>query len=237
MNLYRWFVGSCFILGTYGFVYHKHTNRHRVEYPHDKEIPEKDELFSSPVGAKLFVDMLMKNADTNGDGFIDSDELYRWNLQNLKAFSLEECEDIFEEMDSDKDGQVTWKEETMDTFEQLGDGSSDVMENINGMASDNKLFSLADRNGDGGLDIVEYDYYLHPEEYSVMVPLLIEDALAVKDTNRNGVIEFEEFLDGLVDDNKLFLQEKAKFEDQLDKNRDGVLSSDEILSWSISNNM
>lgn len=48
------------------------------------EIPEKDELFSSPVGAKLFVDMLMKNADTNGDGFIDSDELYRWNLQNLK---------------------------------------------------------------------------------------------------------------------------------------------------------
>lgn len=56
------------------------------------------------------------------------------------------------------------------------------------------MFEAADRNKDGVLIRTEFIWFTHPEEYPEMLPFILKNTLDDKDTDRNGVIDFQEFL-------------------------------------------
>lgn len=58
-----------------------------------------------------------------------------------------------------------------------------------------------------------------------------------KDKNQDGKINLDEYLDHLADDQKSewYMVEKNRFEDEYDKDRNGVLEGPEIGSWLVMN--
>lgn len=53
-------------------------------------------------------------------------------------------------------------------------------------------FRQADQNKDGYLSRSELKFFLHPEAYTEMKEVLVNETLEDHDMNRNGVIELEE---------------------------------------------
>lgn len=56
------------------------------------------------------------------------------------------------------------------------------------------MFDAADSNKDGMLNKQEFAWFSHPEEHPEMLPLILQNTLDDKDTDKNGVIDFQEFL-------------------------------------------
>lgn len=62
------------------------------------------------------------------------------------------------------------------------------------LEDDEKKFKLADRNGDGFLDLDEYVGFVHPVNSPHMAPYEIEKTLKDYDKNKDKAITKEEFL-------------------------------------------
>lgn len=62
------------------------------------------------------------------------------------------------------------------------------------MKNDKIMFDAADSNKDGMLNKQEFAWFSHPEEHPEMLPLILQNTLDDKDTDKNGVIDFQEFL-------------------------------------------
>ena len=62
------------------------------------------------------------------------------------------------------------------------------------LKEDRELFNAADKNIDGRLDEKEFLAFTHPEEHPDMLPIILHQTLEEKDTNRDGVIDFQEYI-------------------------------------------
>lgn len=100
------------------------------------------------------------------------------------------------------------------------------------------MFNAADTNKDNLLDSNEFIVFSHPEEHPQMLPIILQQTLRDKDKNNDGFIDFQEFLGekGLTQDKDWLLVEKDKFDHEYDKDKDGRLNSNEILSWVVPSN-
>ena len=56
------------------------------------------------------------------------------------------------------------------------------------------MFEYADKNKDGSLDKKEFLLFSHPEEQPEMFPLILQQTLDDKDLNKDGFIDFQEFI-------------------------------------------
>lgn len=103
---------------------------------------------------------------------------------------------------------------------------------------DKIMWKAADTNGDGQLDSEEWVSFSHPEEHPNMLPVILEQTLKEKDTDGDGSISFQEYIGdrGNDLDKDTLLGEKLKFDEALDKNKDGKLVGNEILSWIVPSN-
>lgn len=173
--------------------------------------------------------------DLNGDKFIERNELKAWILRSFSLLSAEESLDRLQDADSDDDGKVTWEEILHDTY---GSDPDDLAIDEKLVSDDKATFEAADVNKDGYLDTEEFKSYSHPEETPSMFPLLLEQSLAEKDTDKDGSINFQEYLGNRAraEDKEWLVIEKDKFDQDLDKNHDGKLDSSEILSWLVPSN-
>lgn len=100
------------------------------------------------------------------------------------------------------------------------------------------MWKAADRDGDGSLNTEEWAAFSNPEEHPAMLPLILEQTLRDKDTDKDGSISFQEFIGerGLDHDKEWLHIEKDKFDHEFDKNKDGKLDGNEILSWVVPSN-
>lgn len=100
------------------------------------------------------------------------------------------------------------------------------------------MWIAADINNDGLLEDEEWTAFSHPEEHPAMLPFILKQTLREKDTNKDGEIDFQEFVgERAKEHDKDWLQvEKQKFDNEFDKNKDGVLKGNEILSWVVPSN-
>lgn len=106
---------------------------------------------------------------------------------------------------------------------------------------DKLLWAAADMNGDNKLDSKEFAAFVNPEEFVRMHSTLVKQMLARKDHNKDGFINFNEFITdeyGNTPEAKSthFISEKDKFENEFDLNHDGRLDFDECMKWIIPNN-
>uniref|UniRef100_A0A336K9U9 Reticulocalbin-3 n=1 Tax=Culicoides sonorensis TaxID=179676 RepID=A0A336K9U9_CULSO len=223
--------------------FNKHSHEHDTEFDHEailgsvKEAEEFHDL--SPEESKKRLSILVTKMDLNKDKFIDRHELKAWILRSFKSLGAEEAQDRFEDCDENGDHKVTWAEYIKDTYgmeseeeglekNEVEDDSQDKM-----MNDDRELFKAADKDGDGVLILDEFIIFNNPEEYPEMLPIVLRQTLADKDVNGDDKIDFQEFVgESARDKDKEYLiTEKDKFDNDFDKNKDGFLTGNEILSW------
>ncbi|KAJ8726039.1 hypothetical protein PYW07_000737 [Mythimna separata] len=224
---------------------HYSDSGHNSEFDHEailgsvREAEEFDKL--SPEEAKRRLALLLPKMDTNGDQEIDRKELKEWILKSFINLSREEAQERLVEADEDRDGAVSWPEYLHDAFgvdteEDVGPddaGDSGLL-----LQEEKAMWAVADSNSDGILELDEFQVFTNPEEHADMHPFLINQTLREKDTNRDGRIDFNEYIGerGNQQDKGWLISEKEKFDHDLDLNKDGVIDLPEIHAWVIPNN-
>lgn len=101
-------------------------------------------------------------------------------------------------------------------------------------------WKLADENGDTLLTKEEFKFLLHPDEgHEGLKNLFVQEATEDMDMNKDGKICLDEFMKHLQilateqerNDQGWLSSQQENFGRFLDKNKDGVLDSDEISNW------
>ncbi|XP_012275235.1 reticulocalbin-2 isoform X2 [Orussus abietinus] len=212
---------------------------HHQEFDHEAILGsiKQAEVFNklSPEESKRRLMILLTKMDLNNNKLIERNELKAWILRSFDMLSAEESRDRLDDADTDEDGKVTWEEILLDTY---GSDPEDLVLDAKLVEDDRATFQAADFNKDGYLDSDEFRAYTHPEETSRMFPLILSQALAEKDTNNDSFISFQEFLGNRAKDGdkEWLIIEKDKFDNELDKDKDGRLDLNEILAWLVPSN-
>jgi len=234
--------------GAYSPREHHHVDgeEHDTAFDHEailgsrKDAEEFDDL--SPDEAKSRLKVLLEKMDRNLDGQIDRKELYAWILRSFKSLSVEDAEDRMQDCDENEDGVVSWDEYKAEEYDfgdkELDLTDPDLAEEWKLMEEDRFLFVAADQNADGLLDKTEFLAFSHPEEDDNMKPHVLQQVLKARDKNNDGNIDFQEYLGTRAGgkDKEWLLTEKDRFDSELDKNGDNLLSREEIHAWIIPSN-
>ncbi|KAF7266303.1 hypothetical protein GWI33_020331 [Rhynchophorus ferrugineus] len=218
------------------------TGIHRSDFDHEailgsyKEAEEYDHL--PPEEAKRRLSILLTKMDISKDGYIDRKELKAWIIRSFKTLSEEEANEKLEDADEDNDGKVSWAEYIADTYgtESAEDNTLKFHEeNIHLISDDKEMWKAADKNKDGVLDSQEWIAFSNPEEHPDMIPIILQQTLRNRDNDNDGSINFQEFVGdrGSDLDKEALHAEKVKFDEEYDKDKDGKLTGNEILSWMI----
>ncbi|VDM40819.1 unnamed protein product [Toxocara canis] len=201
-----------------------------------KSADEFDDLPAEESKRRLAI--IARRMDTDGDGFIDSNELTDWIHKSMISLDKEETAERFAEMDVDRDGFVTWQEYLTEAF---GDGEAPVEEMDTDdrrlMDEDRRYFLAADDDHDNRLSAKEFDAFQNPEHYPHMHKTLVEMTMLEKDRNFDGRVDLKEFMGDIGDniESEWYTVEKSRFEDEYDADKNGFLEGDEINKWLIPN--
>lgn len=155
--------------------------------------------------------------------------------------SKEEAAERFEDIDADHNAVITWTEyvtETYGTDVDPLDGPHDDDEQAKLVNDDRQMFDAADVNKNERLDADEFVAFISPEEFPHMLPVILEQTLRDKDADKDGKINFQEFIgdSGKGQAKDWLVAEKDKFDEDLDLDGDGVLNGNEILAWIVPSN-
>lgn len=229
------------------FIFAHFSGEHHNEFDHEaiigsvKEAEEFDNL--PPEESKRRLGLLVIKMDTNDDRFIDRHELKAWILRSFKKLSEEEAEDRFEDLDEDHDDKISWAEYVKDVFGMDSEDGErrntlDDESEAKLMSDDKEMFEAADLDKDGHLSMDEHVKFHSPEEHPEMLPVVLKQTLRDKDVNGDGRIDFQEYIGGQAKnhDKEWLLGEKDKFDQDFDKDHDGYLNHNEILSWVVPSN-
>jgi len=216
------------------------SGEHHNEFDHEailgsaKTAEEFDHL--TPEESKRRLGILLMKMDLNGDRSIDKRELKAWILRSFKSLTEEEAAERLEEADENEDGKVTWEEYANDAYGL--DSREDQLNFNEQMDEDKVMWNAADVNGDGILEGDEWVAFTHPEEHPAMLPHILAQTLKDKDKDNDGSLSFQEYVGdrGQGHDKEWLTVEKERFDNEYDKNHDGKLTGNEILSWVVPSN-
>jgi len=202
------------------------------------EADEFDDL--PPEEAKKRLRILASKMDRNSDGYVDKSELHQWIVRSFRMLSREDSDERLKEEDQNEDGFIDWSEHKESEFEGIdednsaGKMDSETLDDLQMLFEDKVLFEAADFNGDSKLDGDEYFAFTHPEDNIVrMRGALLANTKHQKDENKDGKIDFQEFIGqrGKDHDKEWLQDEKERFDNDLDTNKDGSLDDTEIIHW------
>jgi len=200
---------------------------------------------------------IFHKVDADSNGFISEVELEKWIELRIKEHfkeADEENEIVFKELDTDKDGFITWKEfhiqfllakgyekdaaerhaEDYDTINLEGDVKEQIIRH---------KFRWADADEepqDNSLSLKEFKSFRHPEQSNNMLGRMVRDILDNLDRDNDGILTEEEFTalpPGEVDDkwrevDRAWQDERRKeFREVIDLDRDGKVTKDELKNY------
>ncbi|XP_056273782.1 reticulocalbin-2 isoform X2 [Pseudoliparis swirei] len=230
---------------------HKHLHEdHHIGQQHDPEHDlnillgdeDTDEIKKlSPAEQRKKMLEIVKRIDTNADNQLNAEEITLWIQHVYRKYALDDAKERFPEFDTDKDGVVTWEEYNMVTHDQLFSFEDAVLEDPeqeslrNLHLKERKRFDFADVDGTSGLNVTEFLAFTHPSEVDHMADFAIEDVLNEYDTDKDGLINLNEFIGDVRGEEdsptQWEIEETERFKDLYDQDKDGQLNRDEQLRW------
>lgn len=168
---------------------------------------------------------------------------------SFKHYAMQEAKQQFVEYDKNSDGTVTWDEYNIQMYDRvidfdentaLDDTEEESFRQLH--LKDKKRFEKANQDDGPGLNLEEFIAFEHPEEVDYMTEFVIQEALEEHDKNGDGFVSLEEFLGDYRrdptanEDPEWILVEKDRFVNDYDKDNDGRLDPQELLSWVVPNN-
>ncbi|MBA0828924.1 hypothetical protein Goarm_013550, partial [Gossypium armourianum] len=187
--------------------------------------------------------MLFPKIDADpADGFVTENELTEWHLQQAAKEVLHRSMREMEVHDKNHDGFVSFAEYEPPSW---------VKNDNNSFGYDmgwwkEEHFNASDANGDGLLNITEFNDFLHPSDSKSpkLLHWLCKEEVRERDTDRDGKVNFDEFFHGLFDLVRNYDEEDHNSShpshdslesparhlfSQLDKDGDRLLSEEELL--------
>ncbi|XP_042023946.1 calumenin-B-like [Salvia splendens] len=186
--------------------------------------------------------LLFPNIDVDPpNGYVSAAELTQWNLKQSQKEVLHRTQREMEVHDKNKDGFVTLAEYQPPSWVVNSDNNSFGYEM--GWWKE-EHFNASDVDGDGQLNITEFNDFLHPSDSTnhKLLEWLCKEEIRERDTDEDGKINYKEFYHGIYDlirthgegvqnSSHEYAEEapaKTLF-NQLDKDGDGYLSHIELL--------
>jgi len=216
---------------------HYKDGQHDAEFDHESILGSTEEAdeYSQlpPEEAKRKLGLLVKKIDINSDGYVSREELKVWIINSFRKLSKDESEERFDEVDTDNNDCVTWKEHFAESYSDEDESSVEAKY----VEEDRALFHSADANSDGCLTSDEYFSFSHPEEHPEMAPIVLKYTMESKDKNKDEKIDLKEYLSDTTgsESGEDQSSEEENFA-EYDKNHDGFLDKDEVIAWMIPNN-
>ncbi|XP_071693525.1 uncharacterized protein [Rutidosis leptorrhynchoides] len=177
------------------------------------------------------------------DGYVTEHELTEWNLEQSQKDVLHRSKREMELHDKNHDGLVSFAEYQPPTWVRDSDNNSFGYDM--GWWKE-EHFNASDADGDGFLNITEFNDFQHPADSKKprLLQWLCKEEVRERDTDKDGKVNFKEFFHGLFDlvrnydeefhnashENNDSLESPARsFFAELDKDGDGYLSDVELL--------
>ncbi|XP_040018488.2 reticulocalbin-2 isoform X2 [Gasterosteus aculeatus] len=223
------------------YVGQQHNPEHDVNILLGDEDTEEIKLLS-PTQQKKKMMEIVKRIDSNADNLLSAEEITLWIQHVYRKYALDDAKERFPEFDNDGDGVVTWEEYNAVAYDQLISLDDDAVLEDPEQASlrelhlrERRRFDFADVDGTPGLNVTEFLAFTHPSEVDHMADFTIENVLNEYDTDKDGLINLNEFIGDVRGEedspSQWAIEETVRFQDLYDQDKDGVLNRDEQLRW------
>jgi len=183
--------------------------------------PEMGDPIKDP---QRMMEAMHKKMDIDGDGRLSLYEVMEFYRLNIKVMAANASADRMEVYDTNKDGQLSFEEMTVDYEDidtnRLSDHEKKILETEKQHLKDR--FEAADTNKDGKLDKNELGQIDWPQASPDVLKALAQTSVKRKDQDGDGKLDPKEFFSGL--------EKNARWKRfaQLDVDGDGKLSEEEL---------
>ncbi|XP_013628581.1 PREDICTED: calumenin-A [Brassica oleracea var. oleracea] len=177
------------------------------------------------------------------DGFVTESELTEWNMQSSAKEVMHRTQRDMDVHDRNKDGFISFSEYEPPSWVR-NSGNDTFGYNMGWWKEEH--FNASDANGDGLLNLTEFNDFLHPADTKnhKLLLWLCKEEVRERDSDKDGKIGFEEFYHGLFDTVRNYEEDNhnathpyhdlpegpaKQLFSQLDKDGDGYLSDAELL--------
>ncbi|XP_020534010.1 reticulocalbin-2 isoform X2 [Jatropha curcas] len=229
-----------------------HTEHHQPAPGHESQ-PEWDDFINAEdylndeekfnVTSRLL--LLFPKIDVDPiDGYVSEHELTEWNLNQAEREVLHRTQREMDVHDKNHDGFVSFAEYEPPTWVHSAAEKDSFGYDMGWWREEH--FNASDADGDGLLNITEFNDFLHPADSKnpKLLQWLCKEEVRERDSDKDGKVNFKEFFHGLFDlvrnyeeenqnsshlsDDSMEAPAKVLFA-QLDKDGDGYLSDTELL--------
>lgn len=156
---------------------HLKHGEHNPDFDREAFLGDRKEEFDhlSPEEAQRRLKILLKQVDTDSDGYVTSDEMKVWVKGVFKKKMVDGMNSDVKEKDKDGDGFINWDEFLKDSYGEEFSADDEEMKKM--IERDRKHYDVADSDKDGKLTAAEFGSFMHPESNPEMQALNAQETL------------------------------------------------------------